>query len=103
MQTSSTYNANKCKGTCTNCFKTSTGCLRENVEAKPVWKKRLFSRVAIVVLATLLTGCSHAQWVAVKDSTQLASFVNPLGFAIHMGAAAGALFTEPDNNNHIEE
>lgn len=102
MQTSRTYNANKCKGTCTNCFKTSTGCLRENGEAKPVSKKRLFLRVAVVVLATLLAGCSHAQWVTVRDITQLASFVNPLGFAIHMGATAGALFTETDNS-HIEE
>jgi len=103
MQTSRTYNANKCKGTCTNCLRTARGCLQENGESKPVQRKRLFPGVTVVVLATLLAGCSHSQWVTVKDSTQLASFVNPLGFAIHMGAAAGALFTEPDNNIHIEE
>ncbi len=103
MQTSRTFNLNKCKGACTNCLRSARGCLQKNGEAKPVWKKRLFSRVIVVVLATLLAGCSHSQWVTVRDTTQLASFVNPLGFAIHMGAAAGALFTEPDNNSNIEE
>ena len=98
MQTSRTFNLNKCKGACTNCLRSARGCLQELGDAKPVQRKRLLSSVAVIVFATLLTGCSHMQWVEVKDSTKLASFVNPLGFVIHMGAAAGALITEPDNN-----
>jgi hypothetical protein len=61
MQTSRTFNLNKCKVACTNCLRSTRGCLQENGEAKPVWKKRLFSRVAAVVLATFLAGCSHSQ------------------------------------------
>lgn len=96
MQTSRTFNVNKCKGNCTTCFKNATGCLRESADVKPT-RKKLFAAACLII--TMLSGCSHSQWIAVKDTMQLASFMNPLGFAIHMGAAAGALFTEPNNDN----
>lgn len=55
-------------------------------------------KLAILIIAIfcqVLTGCSHAQWAAVETNTQLSSWVNPVGFAMHMVASAGAFATRP--------
>lgn len=102
MQTSRTFNDVKCKGTCTSCLKSGTGCLRESGDKKPERKKSFTAGLCLLVTILQLSGCGHSQWVAMRDKTHLASFMNPLGFAIHIGAAAGALFTEQDNNDKGE-
>lgn len=99
MQTSRTFNDDKCKGTCTSCLKSGTGCLREIRDVTPERKKLIAVGVCLLATISMLAGCGHSQWVAMRDKTQLASFMNPLGFAIHIGAAAGVLFTEQDNNH----
>lgn len=58
-------------------------------------KRNALRICTIVIIATLLSGCGHAHWAAVRDKTQLASFMNPLGFAIHFTAVAGAMITQP--------
>jgi len=104
MQTSRTFNADKCrKKSCTNCFMAAAGCLLERGDSKTTARKRIGTGISLVlVVLKLMSGCSHSQWVIAKDATQLAAFMNPLGFAIHIGAAAGAMFTEPDNNQNQE-
>lgn len=55
-------------------------------------------QLALLIVATfclLLSGCGHAQWTSVKDSTYLAGWVNPVGFAVHMVATVSELATRP--------
>lgn len=52
----------------------------------------------VAIFCFLLTGCGHAQWTPVKDSTYLAGWVNPVGFAVHMVATVGELATRPTSN-----
>jgi len=66
-------------------------------------KRNVLRICTIVIIATLLSGCGHAHWAAVRDKTQLASFMNPLGFAIHFTAVAGAMITTPENAEPIEK
>lgn len=58
-------------------------------------KHNMLRACTIAIITTLLSGCGHAHWAAVRDKTQLASFMNPLGFAIHFTAVAGAMITQP--------
>ncbi|WP_198138375.1 hypothetical protein [Pelobacter propionicus] len=61
-------------------------------------------RLSLMVIALgLLSGCSHSQWVAAKTNTQVAGFVNPLGFAINMVASAGEIVSRPSTPSAIQE
>lgn len=66
-------------------------------------KHNMLRACTIAIIATLLSGCGHAHWAAVRDKTQLASFVNPLGCVIHFTAVAGAMITKPKNTKTIED
>jgi len=57
----------------------------------------------IAIFCQVLTGCSHTQWTAVETKTRLASFVNPLGFAINMVASVGELTTRPSGASRQTE
>lgn len=65
---------------------------------------RKLTYLIIVIFCQVLAGCSHAQWAAVETKTQLATFVNPLGFAINMVASVGELATRPSAaSSHTED
>lgn len=65
---------------------------------------RKLTYLIIAILCQVLAGCSHAQWATVETKTQLASWVNPVGFAVHMVAAAGAFATKPSaSSGHTED
>lgn len=53
------------------------------------------TRLILMVLATILGGCSHSQWASVELATKGASWLNPVATVVHMTASAGRALTDP--------
>lgn len=53
------------------------------------------TRLILMVLATILGGCSHSQWASVELATKGASWLNPVATVVHMTASAGRALADP--------
>lgn len=53
------------------------------------------TRLILMVLVTILGGCSHIQWANVELATKGASWLNPVATVVHMTASAGRALTDP--------
>ncbi len=75
------------------------GNVNHTLDRTGVHKRRHTMKKLIVLTITVsclfLTGCTHAQWAAVETKTELSSWMNPVGFTVHMVASAGAYATKP--------
>ncbi len=53
------------------------------------------TRLILMVLATILGGCSHSQWASVELATKGASWLNPVATVVHMTASTGRALSDP--------